>query len=375
MRFDRISLALAALCLVSATVVALALLPAATTVNQAEPAPEPRDPPEDAAWTTAMCLENSDPDDPRRPGTVPGEHRTELETLAVDEPAFVDEMIAACSNFAANERDQALADQLDYVVARLHDVRQRREHYLRLLEKLAPRYPSAAYFLALDLDDKPHEVGTAEFDRVLELLRFAYKGGDLRAEQRLLAKLGELYPVEEFDFPTLFLALYRGDFATVPDTIETRMAAHSLWEGYLQRCKAWEVAPLAPADEATIKNFMIPVQVQRIKDLIQQAPTMAGAVKDWFNNVGTITLEQALRDINTATAHPSQILFVADTAAHRDGSHVYDKFTCSGVRAQTMIKHLIWFFRERETVGAVRTDPESIKVLAARPDLRKLLAD
>lgn len=326
------------------------------------------------------CREWNDPADPRRSPDYRPVLDSEIVRTIGSQPENVEDYVRICSEMAdaldasGSAEKKAEADRLHYDVSRFQKELGLDDDYRQNLTRLADRYPAAAYKLAkLLAEQSTPDLRSATFVRIYDLYSFAHRGGDRRAQIPLLELANQVYTLDEFSLPTLFAAMYSGKFDAIPDSSGTRIAAWSMWQNYRQRCEAWEVFPLQPADDAAIKSFMVPVQAGNYLSIAKSVPRLAGQVKDWFENIGSNSFIGIWQDLVRARAYPDQMLFLVNTAAGRDGSHIYDKFTCSGPHAQRVYNNMLTYFRERTRSSPGAPTPDDVDQLARRPDLATLI--
>ena len=328
---------------------------------------------EDAAIVAEDCLDLQDPRDPLRNSAAMALHDDEILDLVNTDAGFARELITECGKLATAAGPTVPGRQMRYAVARLELALDRRDDAAASLHAISDAYPSAAWRVArMTIEDEGTlELNSAEFDKTLDLLVFAHRGAETRGDGELVKLLLKIVPTQEMSFPTLAASVYfKG---TMPDSDATRMALLSYFDGFHRYCDQWETFVIAPADLAAINNARIELQVDRYIQLFKALPGWAGNMKQWFGKVGGITLEQGLRDFNTAKATPAQLLYIINNAAYRDGYHEAQTIKCTGAKAERTIVNLTEMLRERSKMKLAPASAADLQVLMQKPDLMKLI--
>lgn len=322
-------------------------------------------------WDQAMCTSWPDADDPQRPaGKTYGRDELADQLIGPGGRDYAVQFAEQCDALAAKIGQSPVADQIRYQVARYLDVLDRREAFRATLTAISKSYPAAAYLLAKEIDEKRSpEPETPDFDSVLVHATFATKGGDKRAPELLLKYALKQYPVYGYEFPTLNLHIFLRKYDDIPDTVETRVLLYSLWEAYKKRCNAWEVISLPPSYQASIDNFMIPVQLSRLKGIVEDIPNVIDTINQRISSNKPWSLIEILQDVNTVKAYPSQKMWTISVEATRDGSKLYDQFKCSGPRTRIMVNNLLEIIIQRERKTPAKGDMTEVERLTDQPDI------
>lgn len=328
---------------------------------------------EDTPVTAKNCLDLQDPRDPLRDTSAIALHEDQILDLVNTDAEYARELISECGNLAAAVRSKMPSLQMFYSVARLELALDRREDAADHLRAISDVYPSAAWRLArMTIEDRGElEVNSSEFDETLALLAFAHRGRETRGDSELARLLLKIVPTHELSFPTLAASVYFK--RQMPDSDAARMAMISYFDGFHRYCDQWETFVIAPADLAAVNNARIEMQVDRFLQLFKALPDWAGDMKQWLGNAGGITLEQGLRDFNTAVATPTQLLYIINNAAYRDGYHEAQTIKCTGAKAERTIVNITEMLRERSNAKMAPTNAADLQALMRKPDLISLM--
>jgi hypothetical protein len=319
------------------------------------------------------CLDWQDPHDPMRKQGVGTAQDDQILEVAASQAAEAREWIETCRQDAAKASDTLAAMQMRYTKARFEIALERDVDAAATLAEISDRYPSAAWRRAKLILDEDGELegDSPRFEETLALLVNAHRGQELRGDVALRRMLEKIVPVGQLSLPTLVASIYFDRAA--PDSEGVRMAMLSFFDGYYKYCDMWETFVISPADKARVDNAKVELQVGRIKQLFLSLPEWAGNVRQWVDNVGNVTLEQALRDFNSAAATPSQVMFLIDTAAYRDGWRQGETVKCSGKRAEQLLKNLVGEIVRRSPSRMAPASAADMQRMAERPDLLSML--
>lgn len=324
-----------------------------------------------AVMTPASCSTVWDPDDPKKPPDIAGRYRDEI--AAPDQTEASEGFVAYCSQVASQTPDPERRMEIEYQVARIEDVLDRHEAYRTRLQKIATAYPAAAYALAVDLTkDLETDADTEDLERIWSLYAYAFTSGHRLAEAQMKKLAPRLFPVAGYNFPGLATYIYTGHFEKVPDTVDTRVAVLSLWDGFRQRCESWEIIKISPEDEAALKNYLLPVTVSKVIGGVQQIPDIAKKFGDWTHGIGNRSILSTIQDVNSGMALPNQLVWTTNPAATADGSRYYDKNHCSGLQATRMAQNLLAYIRSQTATDLTEGAPELAR-LAVAPNIPDLL--
>ena len=328
---------------------------------------------EDAPIAAEDCLDLQDPRDPLRNTAAAAMHEDEILDLVNTDAGFARELITECGKLATAAGPTVPGRQMRYAVARLELALDRRDDAAANLAAISDAYPSAAWRAArMTIEDEGvPELNSTEFDKTLELLVFAHRGKEARADADLTKMLLKIVPVHELSFPTLAASIYFN--RPMPDNEATRMALVSYFGGFHTFCEKWETFVISPADLAAVNNARVEMEVERFFRLFKSLPEWAGNMEQWIGNIGSITLEQGLRDFNTAKATPAQLFYIVDTAAHRDGYKAAEATKCAGAKAERTIVNLIRIIKDRSNTKLAPTRPDDLQALMRKPDLLTLI--
>jgi len=385
MRMDRWTLALAVTVALSGIVAAAGLVTPTTPAAAVEAAATPSTPPEEPAkpWTVAECDRLQDSEDPRALKTygagepVEAKYDSDLSRMADDTTdgpyllAYLDYCIEHLAEVAPDGRDR-----VQYQLARVEAALQRGTAAHDHFAAIAKTYPAAAYRLA-ELQIGRSSVLSAppeskEFAEVLDLLRSADAGGDKRAADDLNRMLMLYYPLEKFEMPGLMAALMTGKTDEIPDNAASRMALTSIFGGYKEYCDKFSTFAVAPLQTAAVKNLLVPIRVEQIKQVINKAPGWLEALVEGVQDPANHNLNAALRAMNTIPATPNQVLFIVDQAANRDGAAAAEHLRCTGPRAGKVLDSLYRVVEERQNATPDPTTDSALKQFANTPDLKTL---
>lgn len=335
--------------------------------------PDSEDAAEDAAIVAEDCLDLQDPRDPLRNTAAAALHDDEILDLVNTDAGFARELVTECGKLASAAGAGVPGRQMRYGVARLELALDRRDDAADSLRAISDAYPSAAWRAArMTIEDEGAlELNSTEFDKTLELLIFAHRGKETRADADLEKLLLKIVPVHEFSFPTLAASVYFD--RPMPDNEASRMALLSYFGGFYTYCEKWETFAIEPADLAAVNNARVEMEVNRFFKMIESLPAWAGNIKQWIDNIGSITLDQGLRDFNTAKATPAQLLYIVNTAGLRDGYQAAEAVGCSGSKAERTITNMIRIIKDRSNARLAPTRPDDLQALMRKPDLLSLI--
>lgn len=321
----------------------------------------------DDVASAALCLSFQDPLDPMRDKNAETAADDEILDIVVSDPAFATSFIENCDAELKNASGEERL-QIDYAIARFELARDRTFEAEQRLEGLASAHPTSAWRLAeLISEGFELELTSRRFDEVLELLTFAWKGNEARAKNDLRDMYSKLLPLEKMQMPTLASSLYFEQ--VLPDSLATRKAMVSYFDGYLRNCEKWSTYEIEPQERAILQNARINLNIGNFERAIAEVPAMFQVIGDWAGNLENSSLIDLMKDWNTAAATPAQMLYVVDKAALQDGYSHADTLGCTTKRGGLFLDRLMHRLQKFSQSAPPSPQPGHISLMAQPVDV------